>query len=142
MAGETESGLRPCAAKTRREHDVELLARTILDTLTEPYRLMQQIRASTGIAHTVSCGEDAQRLLAHADTALYEAKAAGKRTFRVFTRPPSGWMLRCPLKTIEMIYKYSVPTPALAQRSHYVRGSTCMEGGFDLCEPIQSNSQW
>ncbi|MCC7251160.1 MAG: EAL domain-containing protein [Hyphomicrobium sp.] len=44
-----------------------------------------QIGASVGIALAPAHGDDAETLLAHADLALYAAKAAGRGTFRVFS---------------------------------------------------------
>jgi diguanylate cyclase (GGDEF)-like protein len=61
------------------------LARRLIEQLSRPYPLSSggtvTIGASVGIALTVD-GETLESLLERADTGLYEAKAAGKGTFR------------------------------------------------------------
>jgi diguanylate cyclase (GGDEF)-like protein len=65
------------------------LAGTLIDALSAPYRLDHnrdvRIGASIGIAFAPTDGEDGETLLARADMALYAAKSAGKRTFRLFS---------------------------------------------------------
>ncbi|BBK36940.1 hypothetical protein STAQ_20180 [Allostella sp. ATCC 35155] len=65
------------------------LAGTIVAALSEPYRgrhdSILRIGASVGIALAPLHGDDAAALLARADIALFAAKAAGKRTFRLFS---------------------------------------------------------
>ncbi len=65
------------------------MAATLIDAVSVPYRIGYdssiRIGASVGIALAPVHGVDAETLLAHADIALYAAKAAGKCTFRLFT---------------------------------------------------------
>src|SRR5262249_21916205 len=67
------------------EHDIEVVARKIVGAIREPFFCAGaplQVTASIGVAyctHPLTAGE----LLACADAALYEAKGAGRDTFRV-----------------------------------------------------------
>ena len=65
------------------------IADRLIDALGQPYRDHNDrrisISASVGIALAPAHGQDAEVLLARADIALYAAKAAGKRTFRIFS---------------------------------------------------------
>lgn len=83
LGGDEFAVLIPHTAKT----DVEQLANQIINTLSQPFDLEQgrqiQIGASIGIA-CAAAGENGETLLVRADLALYAAKAAGKRTYRVF----------------------------------------------------------
>ncbi|WP_128378232.1 aminotransferase class I/II-fold pyridoxal phosphate-dependent enzyme [Streptomyces cavernae] len=66
--------------------DAELLAAQVIQTLARPFTLPDEsvsITASVGVA-TAKDSTDADELLAHADLALYAAKAAGKRQWRRF----------------------------------------------------------
>ncbi|MCL6738342.1 aminotransferase class I/II-fold pyridoxal phosphate-dependent enzyme [Streptomyces neyagawaensis] len=66
--------------------DAELLAAQVIHTLNRPFQLSEDsvsVSASVGVA-TAMDSEDAEELLAHADLALYAAKAAGKRQWRRF----------------------------------------------------------
>lgn len=67
----------------------EVLAATLISTLSAPYRLEHdqhvQIGASIGIAHYPMHATRSDTLLARADMALYAAKAAGKRGYKVFS---------------------------------------------------------
>ncbi len=71
------------------ENEVGGMATRLVEALSEPYVLEKdtqvRIGASVGCVLTVRRGETATTLLAHADMALYAAKAAGKGTFRLFT---------------------------------------------------------
>jgi diguanylate cyclase (GGDEF)-like protein/PAS domain S-box-containing protein len=63
------------------------MAQRVLDALVEPLQLPGQevaIGASVGIALTVDGDSNADRLLADADAAMYQAKRAGKGCYRVF----------------------------------------------------------
>ena len=63
------------------------VAQRVLDALVEPLALPDQdvaIGASVGIALTGDGGASADRLLADADAAMYQAKRAGKGCYRVF----------------------------------------------------------
>jgi diguanylate cyclase (GGDEF)-like protein len=67
--------------------DVQLLAERILKTLGEPMKVEGhdiRVGSSIGIAISPAHGDDPDELLKHADTALYRAKADGRRTFRLF----------------------------------------------------------
>jgi diguanylate cyclase (GGDEF)-like protein len=67
--------------------DVILLAERILKTLGEPMKVEGhdiRVGSSIGIAIAPAHGDDPDELLKHADTALYRAKADGRRTFRLF----------------------------------------------------------
>ncbi|MES2163403.1 MAG: diguanylate cyclase [Pseudomonadota bacterium] len=60
----------------------KLVADKLVATLSRPYRLAQQlvhVSASIGVASYPETGDSSARLLAQADTALYQAKRAGKR---------------------------------------------------------------
>lgn len=65
------------------------LAARLVDALVAPYHLDQdrrvQIGASIGVVVAPLHGSDAESLLLRADIALYAAKDAGKRTFRMFS---------------------------------------------------------
>jgi diguanylate cyclase (GGDEF)-like protein len=67
--------------------DVVLLAERIMKTLAEPMKVEGhdiRVGSSIGIAIAPDHGDDPDELLKHADTALYRAKADGRRTFRLF----------------------------------------------------------
>lgn len=65
------------------------VARTLLLEIVAPYQIEAERRleigASIGVAAAPEHGTDSEILLSRADMALYAAKAAGKKTFRVFT---------------------------------------------------------
>ncbi|WP_033365311.1 bifunctional diguanylate cyclase/phosphodiesterase [Bordetella sp. FB-8] len=71
------------------EKQVGGMAARLVDALSVPYVLEKdaqvRIGASVGCVLTTRRGESAAALLAHADMALYAAKAAGKGTYRLFT---------------------------------------------------------
>lgn len=70
----------------RQPLDAELLAAQVIQTLNRPFQLADNsvsVSASVGVA-TAMDSTDAEDLLAHADLALYAAKAAGKRQWRTF----------------------------------------------------------
>ncbi|HEY6941158.1 putative bifunctional diguanylate cyclase/phosphodiesterase, partial [Dokdonella sp.] len=69
------------------EADGHRLAGKIKAALDEPFDIEDQrvtIGASVGIAHAAAAGLDLDELARRADMALYEAKAAGRRTHRFF----------------------------------------------------------
>jgi len=69
--------------------EVALVAEKIIATLARPLRLAgKAVHSSTsiGIAVFPQDGEDAAALLKNADTAMYQAKAAGRSCFRFFDR--------------------------------------------------------
>jgi predicted signal transduction protein with EAL and GGDEF domain len=68
--------------------DVAILADRVLTVISKPFSINgNEIRtgASIGIAAYGADSVDAESLLAHADVALYRAKAEGRGTFRFFT---------------------------------------------------------
>lgn len=70
------------------KQDAELIAEKILAATAEPFRLEEhpwQVTPSIGIALYPEAGEDADSLLHHADTALYQAKQEGRATYRFYT---------------------------------------------------------
>gem|GEM_PF-314145 len=70
----------------REPLDAELLAAQVVQTLTRPFALADElvtVSASVGVA-TARDSTGAEELLGHADLALYAAKAAGKRQWRRF----------------------------------------------------------
>ena len=67
--------------------DATLVAQRVLTGLAVPYRLDGEVvepSASIGIATTDSADSTSDELIAHADTAMYAAKHAGRRGYRVF----------------------------------------------------------
>jgi diguanylate cyclase (GGDEF)-like protein len=67
--------------------DVFSLAQRILKTLGEPMDIEGHkfsVGSSIGIAIAPAHGDDSDELLKHADTALYRAKADGRKTYRLF----------------------------------------------------------
>ncbi|MFE4518683.1 putative bifunctional diguanylate cyclase/phosphodiesterase [Kitasatospora sp. NPDC056783] len=68
----------------RRPADVDTIAAGVLAVFAEPFKLTSgavRVTASIGVA-TTEDSVDATELLAHADLALYSAKAAGRRQWR------------------------------------------------------------
>jgi diguanylate cyclase (GGDEF)-like protein len=73
-----------CGAKDAR---TATLAERILDRFGDPFNVggrQLTVQASIGVAVYPHDGEDAETLLKHADTAMYQAKAAGRNTFEIF----------------------------------------------------------
>jgi diguanylate cyclase (GGDEF)-like protein len=67
-------------------HVVEVAER-ILDRFDDPFNVggrQLTVKASIGVAVSPWDGEDADTLLKHADTAMYQAKAAGRNTYQIF----------------------------------------------------------
>ncbi|MBF0148056.1 MAG: EAL domain-containing protein [Magnetococcales bacterium] len=67
---------------------VEFVARRILEELAKPFALKQgeaNISGSIGIAIYPGDGEDLEKLIKNADTAMYQAKSLGRNTFQFFT---------------------------------------------------------
>jgi diguanylate cyclase (GGDEF)-like protein/PAS domain S-box-containing protein len=72
----------------RGPHDTEVVAKKIIEQVREPIYLGENevyISASIGITLYPDDAEDEETLIKHADTAMYEAKAAGRRTYKFFT---------------------------------------------------------
>lgn len=75
------------ATGVREQGDVLPIARKIIDVLSEPFLVNGQpcfLSASIGIAMFPDNGETGEELLKHADTAMYRAKAAGRRQAMFF----------------------------------------------------------
>jgi diguanylate cyclase (GGDEF)-like protein/PAS domain S-box-containing protein len=69
-------------------NDTEIVAKKIIERVREPIYLGESevyISASIGITLYPDDAEDEETLIKHADTAMYEAKAAGRRTYKFFT---------------------------------------------------------
>jgi diguanylate cyclase (GGDEF)-like protein len=93
FAAVLDERLRPSDAAALAQRIVEVLGRPV-DHEGRRYRL----GASVGVAISVAeSGPEAGDLFAQADTALYAAKAAGRRTFRLFepTAVPALAAVRC-----------------------------------------------
>ena len=76
-------------AGAERGGDGEAVAKAILRCVREPFRLGSQevvIGASIGLARMPDDGDSYALLIRHADMAMYEAKRAGKNTFRFYDR--------------------------------------------------------
>ena len=68
------------------------LAQRVIQALEQPFHIDAgeppvQVSASIGIALHPEHGRDASTLLKHADMALYAAKGAGRRTYRLYGSP-------------------------------------------------------
>ncbi len=65
------------------------VALKMIEVLAQPYHVeghIVSVSASAGVAIYPDHGEDANMLMKNADMALYEAKRAGKSTYRIFER--------------------------------------------------------
>ena len=79
----------------------EALAARVVDILSRPFLVEGQIAnigASVGIAHFPEHGPSADDLMRHAGLALYDAKCAGGRAWRVFD-PTLADEAQCPAGT-------------------------------------------
>ena len=66
---------------------LDQLAERILSRFVDPLAVGNRtlsVKASIGVALSPRDGNDVESLLKHADTAMYQAKAAGKNTFQIF----------------------------------------------------------
>ena len=66
---------------------IQVIAARVVNTLSRPFLLSGQrltISASVGIAIYPQDGDDIQTLLKHADTAMYNAKGAGRNNYQFF----------------------------------------------------------
>src|SRR5207245_177509 len=71
-----------------RGEDAARVARRILDSLQEPFRLDEHevaITTSIGISVFPNDGGDVETLLKNADTAMYHAKDAGRNCFQFYS---------------------------------------------------------
>ncbi len=67
---------------------VETVASKIIDIVAQPYTIAGsqcRVTASIGISLYPDDGEDEETLTKHADTAMYQAKEAGKNAFRFYS---------------------------------------------------------
>ncbi|MDL2718679.1 MAG: EAL domain-containing protein [Acidobacteriota bacterium] len=72
-----------------READAATMARKILQVVSEPYLIQNRelfVEASIGIGLYPGDGEDAEKLVANVDTAMYRAKETGRNSFQFFTQ--------------------------------------------------------
>ncbi|HMK63714.1 MAG TPA: EAL domain-containing protein, partial [Acidimicrobiales bacterium] len=70
-----------------KDDSVVKVAERILERFSDPFTVGSRqlsVKASVGVAVSPFDGADADTLLKHADTAMYQAKAAGRNTFEVF----------------------------------------------------------
>ncbi|MBS4098364.1 MAG: response regulator, partial [Sulfuricella sp.] len=71
-----------------KAEDAAVVAQKILDTLAEPFLLVQQelhVTSSIGISLYPDDGEDTQTLIKNADIAMYRAKELGKNNYQFYT---------------------------------------------------------
>ena len=71
-----------------KPESAQLVAAKILDELAKPIEVSGHeltVTASIGISHYPNDATDVQQLLKHADSAMYQAKDAGRNTARFFT---------------------------------------------------------
>jgi len=69
------------------DESVAKVAERILARFADPFSVGNRqlsVKASIGVAVSPHDGEDAETLLKHADTAMYQAKSAGRNTIQVF----------------------------------------------------------
>ncbi|MBF0379968.1 MAG: EAL domain-containing protein [Magnetococcales bacterium] len=74
---------------------VELVTRKILEQLETPFNLPQGealVSGSIGVTVFPNDAEDAEELIKHADSAMYQAKTAGRSTFRFYTKEMNTFM--------------------------------------------------
>jgi diguanylate cyclase (GGDEF)-like protein/PAS domain S-box-containing protein len=74
----------------RGADDARIVAEKIIASLSRPFAIQQQavnISASVGVGVFPDHGKNAESLLKNADLAMYEAKRAGKNTYRVIDLP-------------------------------------------------------
>ncbi|HSJ49486.1 MAG TPA: GGDEF domain-containing protein [Gammaproteobacteria bacterium] len=67
---------------------VETVASKIIDIVSQPYVIAGRkckVTASVGISLYPDDGEDEETLMKHADTAMYQAKEAGKNAYRFYS---------------------------------------------------------
>jgi len=77
---------------------VDVLAQRILERFDDPFIVggrQLRVTASIGVAVFPSDGADVDTLLKHSDTAMYQAKGAGRNTFQIFD---SGMSARARLR--------------------------------------------
>lgn len=75
------------ATHLKNETDITLLAKKLITSFNEPFKIggnQVTTHTSVGIALCPVHGHDPDDLLRHADLALYQAKAAGRRNFKFY----------------------------------------------------------
>ncbi len=73
----------------KNDRDIELVADKIIESISQPVQVgghELHVSPSIGISQYPIDGEDLHALLVDADTAMYEAKLAGRKTYRLFSR--------------------------------------------------------
>jgi diguanylate cyclase (GGDEF)-like protein len=133
---------------------VAALAGALVDALSAPYRLdpdrRLQVGASIGVALAPLHGDSAEALRSRADIALYAAKAAGKRTFRLFSfemeariqeRVRLDTMLRAALEEQDGLFVFYQPivnlgTNKVTAREALIRWHDSQRGWIPPCEFI------
>ncbi len=79
------------------EHDAWVVAEKIITCLADPFDLggdSVRIGASIGISLYPTHGENSEDLVRHADLAMYQAKLAGRNTYRVYEPAMSDELTR------------------------------------------------
>ncbi|MFE5323608.1 EAL domain-containing protein [Paenibacillus sp. NPDC056579] len=85
------------ASRDGSEDTVRTLAEALLNEIKKPYFIEENelyVTASIGISLSPQHGTDRSSLLKAADTAMYNAKAAGKNRFRIFDEQMDREMIR------------------------------------------------
>jgi diguanylate cyclase (GGDEF)-like protein/PAS domain S-box-containing protein len=73
----------------KSDKDIELVAEKIIQSVSQPAQVgghELHVSPSIGVSQYPVDGEDLHALLVDADTAMYEAKQAGRKTYRLFSR--------------------------------------------------------
>jgi len=81
--------------------DAAAMAAKVIEALSQPYHIegrIVRVTASAGLAIYPNDDKDAETLLKSADSALYEAKRAGKNTYRIHAHSLSGDNPQAPRK--------------------------------------------
>ena len=112
---------------------VTMVAERILATLRKPFRFGDEearVGASIGIASCASPDEDAETILAHADTAMYRAKEQGRGQFALFDDAMQQWITN--QSALEAALRQAIPNDELVL--HYqpiVNAGTGRIEGFE-----------
>ncbi|WP_424926590.1 diguanylate cyclase domain-containing protein [Amaricoccus tamworthensis] len=80
--------------QVKSQEDAEVLARRILDRISEPYHIgddVVTIGCSIGIAIAPQHGTKPDKLISRADTALYRSKDGGRNRFTFFHNEDETW---------------------------------------------------
>jgi diguanylate cyclase (GGDEF)-like protein len=87
FGGEEFGILLPGCSLADARQRCEQLRNAIGATALQPGSMITSVSASFGVATTVSSGYELRQLLAHADTALYRAKNAGRNCVVLYDAP-------------------------------------------------------